>query len=120
MTLAGFPLRRALAESGVRERIVELAGSAATAREAARALGVDLGAFAKSLVSEIGSDPVMALIAGDRRCNEEKPIELFGLEGEVRRPDPARVEELTGSPAGGVAPGIRAASWSRASTICCS
>ncbi len=97
-------VRQVLARKGVRERIIELAESAATAREAARALGVEPGAIAKSLAFEIGFDPVLVVIAGDRRCREEKLPELFGLEGEVRKTDPARVEKITGFPVGGVAP----------------
>ncbi len=103
-TLPVRRVRQALAAKQIKERLIEFDKPARSAEEAARRLGVEPGAVVKSLVFEIGFDPVMVLIAGDRRCNEEKLPELFDLEGEVRRPDPARVEELTGFPAGGVAP----------------
>ena len=97
-------VRHVLAEKQVKELLHELPGDARSAREAARALGVELGAVAKTLVYEIGLEPVMVVIAGDRRCDEARLPELFGLEGEVRRCDAVRVEELTGFPVGGVAP----------------
>lgn len=105
-------VRRVLAEKGVKEILHELPEDAKSARDAARLLAVELGepgsielgAIGKTLVYEIGFQPVMVVIAGDRQCNEEALPQVFGLEGEVKRADPRRVEELTGFPVGGVAP----------------
>ncbi len=97
-------VREALAEKGLRERIVVLERSGATAREAAEALGVELGAIVKSLLFLVGPDPVLVLVAGDRRCDPEVLPQLTGLEGEVRKADAATVQKVTGFSIGGVAP----------------
>ena len=103
-TLPVKRVRETLAAKQIKERLIEFETPARSAAEAAHRLGVEPGAVVKSLVFEIGMEPVMVLVAGDRRCAEDRLPALFGLEGEVRRPAPARVEELTGFPAGGVAP----------------
>lgn len=105
-------VRRVLAEKQVKEILHELPEDAKSARDAARLLSVELGepgsvelgAIGKTLVYEIGLQPVMVVIAGDRQCKEAALPGVFGLEGEVKRADPRRVEELTGFPVGGVAP----------------
>lgn len=97
-------VREALARKGVHERIVVLEESAATAEAAAAALGVELGAIVKSLVFLVGPDPVLVLVAGDRRCAAERLPELTGLQGEVRKADAATVQKVTGFSIGGVAP----------------
>lgn len=97
-------VREALAERGIHERIVVVGNSAATAKAAAEALGVELGAIVKSLVFLVGLDPVLVLVAGDRRCDPAKLPELTGLAGEVRKADAATVQKVTGFSIGGVAP----------------
>ena len=60
-------VQQALADAGSSARVVEFDESARTAADAAAQLGVALGAIVKSLVFTIDGNPVMALIAGDRR-----------------------------------------------------
>ena len=62
-------VQAALREKGSRAEVIELGTTARTAEDAARSLGVAVGAIVKSLVFTIDGDPVMALVAGDRRCD---------------------------------------------------
>jgi len=94
----------ALAAEGARHQVVELARTARTAADAAAALGVPVGAIVKSLVFVVGSTPVMALVAGDRRCRASALPEALGLAGEARRADAELVRQATGFAIGGVAP----------------
>lgn len=97
-------VREALAQKGLRERIIVLERSGATAREAAEALGVELGAIVKSLLFLVGSEPVLVLVAGDRQCDADALPRVTGLEGEVRKADATTVQKVTGFSIGGVAP----------------
>ena len=62
-------VQAALLEKGSRAEVIELETTARTAEDAARSLGVAVGAIVKSLLFTIDGDPVMALVAGDRRCD---------------------------------------------------
>lgn len=97
-------VRAALAAHGLEGRIVELAASARTAEDAAAACGVPVGAIVKSLVFQIGPQPVLALVAGDRRCDLAALPAALGLEGPAGRCDAATVRAVTGFAIGGVAP----------------
>ena len=97
-------VQEALREKGSRAEIIELETTARTAEDAARALGVEVGAIVKSLVFTIHGDPVMALVAGDRRCDTSTLGRAFGRSGLVLRADAERVREATGFVIGGVAP----------------
>lgn len=94
----------ALAGAGIAGRVIELDVTARTAADAARACGVPVGAIVKSLVFLVGETPVMALVAGDRRCRTSALAGAVELVGEVRRADAERVRTLTGFAIGGVAP----------------
>lgn len=97
-------VRAALAAAGSPARIVELAATARSAEDAACSVGCALGAIVKSLVFTIGGLPVMALIAGDRRCDTAALPEALDMTGPVRRADADLVREATGFAIGGVAP----------------
>ena len=97
-------VRAALAAHGLAERVVELAATARTAEDAAQACGVPVGAIVKSLVFAIGDRPVLALVAGDRRCALAALPAALGLAGDVRRCPADRVRAVTGFAIGGVAP----------------
>ncbi|BCX18741.1 MAG: aminoacyl-tRNA deacylase [Geminicoccaceae bacterium] len=94
----------ALDAAGSTARPVALEATARTAEDAARALGVEVGQIVKSLVFLVGGRPVLALVAGDRRCRPESLPQLLGLEGPVARADAETVREATGFAIGGVAP----------------
>lgn len=97
-------VRAALAEAGSGAEVIALPDSARSAAEAAASLGVALGAIVKSLVFTIAGEPVMALIAGDRRCDTRALAGALGLSGEVGRADADTVREATGYAIGGVPP----------------
>ena len=94
----------ALAAAGSDAQVIELATTARSARDAAASLGCDLGAIVKSLVFTIGGAPVMALVAGDRRCDTGAFRAELGLPGKVERADAEAVKRATGFSIGGVAP----------------
>ncbi len=99
---------QALADAGLDGRVVELAETARSAEDAAKALGVELGAIVKSLVFVIGEQPVMALVAGDHRCKMEDLARALALDEEaesgVHHADADEVRAATGFSIGGVAP----------------
>jgi prolyl-tRNA editing enzyme YbaK/EbsC (Cys-tRNA(Pro) deacylase) len=93
-----------LRERGSRAEVIELQATARTAEDAARALDVPVGAIVKSLLFTIDGDPVIALVAGDRRCDTKALGPAFGRSGLVLRADAERVRQATGFVIGGVAP----------------
>jgi prolyl-tRNA editing enzyme YbaK/EbsC (Cys-tRNA(Pro) deacylase) len=101
-------VRGALADAGFDDTVVELEETARSAEDAAQALDVELGAIVKSLVFVVGEQPVMALIAGDRRCREDALARALALDSEaelgVHRADADEVRAATGFSIGGVAP----------------
>jgi prolyl-tRNA editing enzyme YbaK/EbsC (Cys-tRNA(Pro) deacylase) len=97
-------VQASLREKGSSAEVIELEDGVPTAEAAAAALGTELGAIVKSLVFTIDGDAVMALIAGDRRCDTKALPQAFGRTGLVMRPDAERVREATGFAIGGVAP----------------
>jgi prolyl-tRNA editing enzyme YbaK/EbsC (Cys-tRNA(Pro) deacylase) len=97
-------VQAALAAKGSRAAVIELAETARSAADAARALNVAQGAIVKSLLFTIDGAPVMALVAGDRRCETRALPKTFGRQGLVLRADAERVRAVTGFAIGGVAP----------------
>jgi prolyl-tRNA editing enzyme YbaK/EbsC (Cys-tRNA(Pro) deacylase) len=97
-------VRAVLELAGSPAQVVELAATARTARDAAAALGVEVGAIVKSLVFLAGGQPVMALVAGDRQCDPAALVAVLGLEGPPDRAAADLVREATGFAIGGVAP----------------
>lgn len=97
-------VQAALRDAGSPAQVMALAETARSAQEAADSIGCELGAIVKSLVFQIGDQPVMALVAGDRRCNEKALPAAFGLEGKAKRASAETVRASTGFAIGGVAP----------------
>ncbi len=97
-------VQAALERAGSEARVMALAESARTAEDAARSLATDVGAIVKSLVFTLGGAPVLALVAGDRRCDAGALPAALGLAGRARRADAEAVREATGFSIGGVAP----------------
>ena len=58
----------------------------------------------RSLVFNVGPRPVLALVAGDRRCRQNMLGSLLGMEGKIGRADADTVREVTGFSIGGVPP----------------
>lgn len=97
-------VRDALIKSGHEDTVVELSDTARSAEDAAKAVGCELGAIVKSLVFVIDNRFVMALVAGDHTCAEEKLPNALKIKGTVRRPQASEVKAVTGFTIGGVAP----------------
>ena len=97
-------VQAALAEAGSQAEAIALASTARSAEDAAASIGTPLGSIVKSLVFTVGGAPVMALVAGDRRCDPKALGRALGREGRVRRADADAVRAATGFSIGGVAP----------------
>jgi prolyl-tRNA editing enzyme YbaK/EbsC (Cys-tRNA(Pro) deacylase) len=92
-----------LREAGAEVRIEEFAEGAATAKDAARAVGCDLGQIVKSLLFDCGGRPVLVLVPGDRRADSEKIARAAGSPI-ARIATSEEVQDATGFEPGAVAP----------------
>lgn len=97
-------VRDALSNGGAEDTVIELSDTARSADDAAKAVGCELGAIVKSLVFSIDNRFVMALVAGDHTCTQEKLPNALKIKGSVRRPQASEVKAVTGFTIGGVAP----------------
>jgi Cys-tRNA(Pro)/Cys-tRNA(Cys) deacylase len=70
---------------------------------AAAALGIPLERFAKTLVVEVGGDPVFALLPGDRELSLKKLARVVGAK-QAQLADTHDAERLTGYLVGGISP----------------
>lgn len=96
-------VQAALAAAGSTAQVRTLPDSTRTAAEAAAALGVEVGAIAKSLVFLADGQPVLVVASGADRVD----IERLGaaLRGRrITRADADAVRAATGYPIGGVSP----------------
>jgi prolyl-tRNA editing enzyme YbaK/EbsC (Cys-tRNA(Pro) deacylase) len=92
-----------LRAAAVDARIEEFAAGTPTAREAAKAVGCELGQIVKSLVLVCDGAYVLALVPGDRRADEDAVRTAVGAEV-VRVAKPDEVRHATGFEPGAVAP----------------
>jgi len=97
-------VQAALAAHGSSAKVIALAETARSAEDAARSIGTELGSIVKSLVFMVEGRAVMALIAGDRRCDANALPATLGFSGKAKRADADQVREATGFAIGGVAP----------------
>jgi prolyl-tRNA editing enzyme YbaK/EbsC (Cys-tRNA(Pro) deacylase) len=74
-----------------------------TAADAAAAIGVEAGQIVKSLLWMAGDEPVLALVAGDRRLDPDGLRAALGVEA-VRSANADEAREATGFSIGGVPP----------------
>jgi prolyl-tRNA editing enzyme YbaK/EbsC (Cys-tRNA(Pro) deacylase) len=82
--------------------VKEFPEGARTAIDAARAVGCELGQIVKSLVFVAADRPVVALVSGANRLDEER---LAAVAGEpVRKADAETARNATGYAIGGVPP----------------
>jgi prolyl-tRNA editing enzyme YbaK/EbsC (Cys-tRNA(Pro) deacylase) len=88
---------------GARGEVRELDASTRTARDAAAALGCDVGAIASTLVFMADGEPVLILTSGAHRVDVTRVGALLGA-GELRQATPDEVRTATGYAIGGVAP----------------
>ncbi len=96
-------VQAALKAAGLDISIVKLQESARTAQLAADALDTALGSIVKSLLFLADGEPVLVLVAGDRRADPTRLKKLLGAR-RVMIADAERVRRETGFSIGGVPP----------------
>ena len=82
--------------------VTELEAPTATVIQAAEAFGVEHGQIAKSLSFRVNDQVVLVVMAGDRRLDNRKYKEFFGVKARMLAAD--EVEMQTGFAPGGVCP----------------
>ena len=92
-----------LRAAAVDARIEEFSDGTPTAREAAKAVGCELGQIVKSVVLVCDGAYVLALVPGDRRADEQAVGRAVGA-SDVRGARAEEVVEATGFEPGAVAP----------------
>jgi len=100
------PVERVIAylrEAGAEVRVEEFEEGTPTAKDAARAVGCDLGQIVKSLLFDCGGRPVLVLVPGDRRADSEKIARAAGSPF-ARIAGTDEVRDATGFEPGAVAP----------------
>jgi len=83
--------------------VVVLENSARTAKDAATALGCEVGAIIKSLLFKIEDSFILCLVAGDKRCSLNKLKKIKNKE-HIAMASPEDVKTQTGYTIGGVSP----------------
>ena len=83
--------------------IIVLENSARTAKDAAKALGCDVGAIVKSILFKTEYNFTLCLISGDKRCSLNK-LKKIKNKKDVSMASPEDVKTQTGYTIGGVSP----------------
>ena len=83
--------------------VIILENSARTAKDAATALGCDVGAIVKSLLFKINDSFILCLVAGDKRCSLNK-LKKIKNKKNISMASPEEVKIQTGYTIGGVSP----------------
>lgn len=96
-------VRARLRELAVNGEITILEDSARSAREAADALGVDVGQICSSLIFSVAGKPVLILTSGRHRVDTDLVAKRLGVPS-LDRADADVVRSATGFAIGGVAP----------------
>jgi len=91
-----------LADSGIGVAVKQFPNGTRTAVDAARAVGCEVGQIVKSLVFVAGGRPVVALVSGANRLDEERLAAVAGAP--VAKADADVAREATGYSIGGVPP----------------
>ena len=83
--------------------VIVLENSARTAKDAAIALGCDVGAIVKSLLLKTEDSFILCLVAGDKRCSLNKLEKIKNIKN-ISMASPEEVKTQTGYTIGGVSP----------------
>ena len=83
--------------------IICLEKTARTAKDAATALGCNVGAIVKSLLFKTENNFILCLVSGDKRCSLNKLKNIFNIK-DVSMAHPDEVKKITGYTIGGVSP----------------
>jgi prolyl-tRNA editing enzyme YbaK/EbsC (Cys-tRNA(Pro) deacylase) len=95
--------REAAVALGLTPEIREFPEGTRTARDAAAAVGCEVGQIVKSLVFMAGTEPVLALTSGPNRADTHRLSALLG-EVSVRQADAEEARAATGYAIGGTPP----------------
>lgn len=95
-------VREYLAGFGIAERIREFDVSSATVELAAIAVGVEGARIAKSMSFKLGEEPIIVVVAGDRKIDNARYKAEFGMKARMLSFDEACA--MTGHAPGGVCP----------------
>lgn len=87
---------------GIERRIQEFEESSATVELAAKAVGCNPENIAKTLSFKVGEEPILIVVAGDVKIDNQKYKAKFNTKAKMLTPD--EVEELIGHKVGGVCP----------------
>ncbi|GLQ07356.1 YbaK/EbsC family protein [Sneathiella chinensis] len=93
-----------LQAAGIEGRVRALESTARSAEDAASSIGCNVGAIVKTLVFMAGDQLLVALVAGDKRCDTKALRAHLGGSGKIRPAPADLVKEETGFSIGGVAP----------------
>jgi prolyl-tRNA editing enzyme YbaK/EbsC (Cys-tRNA(Pro) deacylase) len=96
-------VQAALREVGIDVKVIHLSESARTSMEAARAVGCELGAIAKSLLFLADGEPLLVICSGDKRVDTARVAELVGAKS-LKMAPAEEVKRITGYAIGGVPP----------------
>ena len=96
-------VRAALALLGARGQVRALDDSARTAKEAAAALGIEVGQIASSLIFLADGEPVLVIASGGHRVDTTQLAAVLGV-NEITKANADDVRAATGFAIGGVAP----------------
>ena len=94
--------KKHLEENNLDDRIIEFNTSTATVALAAKALGVSDGEIAKSMSFLVNDQPILVIVAGDKKIDNHKYKDEFKVKAKMISFDD--VETLIGHKAGGVCP----------------
>ncbi len=98
-------VRAALEEHGLIVEMQNFGSSTATAQQAAKAIGAELGSIVKSLCFLVDGHPIVVLAAGDRQVDSRKLGAFYGLSRKkVKMADPEVTLKATGYTPGSVPP----------------
>ncbi|MCA9846003.1 MAG: YbaK/EbsC family protein, partial [Dehalococcoidia bacterium] len=90
-------VREALRDLAIDEDVVEFAESTATAADAAKAVGCELGQIVKTLFFLANGRPTVVLAAGDRHVDTAKLAPILGVgRKKLKMGTPEQVLEHTG------------------------
>ena len=96
-------VRQALALLGAKGEVRALDDSARTAKEAAAALGIEVGQIASSLIFLADGEPVLVIASGGHRVDTLQLAAILGVD-DIDKADADDVRKATGFAIGGVAP----------------
>ena len=94
---------RALKDFNSKLSVVILEETARTAIDASNSLKCEVGAIVKSLLFKTGTDFILCLVAGDKRCSLNKLKKITNIK-DISMASPEEVKAQTGYTIGGVSP----------------